>query len=101
MFNPSAASNLDPFFDTHGVDITVNGRTIKALADVGYSIDARNPDRKQKNVDRSFTIRSSDRGDIAKGNVLVHETVQYQVLTTPADDGMGLTSFQVMLARTP
>ena len=99
MLNFSAAGNVDPFFATHGVDITVNGDTIEALADVGYSIDARNPDRRQKNVDRSFTIRTSDRGSIAKGNIVVYDTVQYQVLTTPVDDGMGLTSFQVIKGR--
>ena len=99
MFDFSAAVNLDPLFATDGVDITVNGSTIRALADLGYSIDARNPDRRQKNVDRSFTIRSSDRGTIAKGNIVVYDTVQYQVLTTPVDDGMGLTSFQVIKGR--
>ena len=99
MLNPAAAANLDPFFAVHGEDITVNGDTIKALADVGYSLDPRNPERRQKNVDRGFTIRTSDKGSIAKGNIVVYAGAQYQVLTTPEDDGMGLTSFQVSRGR--
>lgn len=98
-FSYGHAANVEPFFATHGEDITVNGQTIQALADVGYSFDERNPERRQKNVDRSFTIRTTDKGNISKGNIVVHEGVQYQVLTTPADDGMGLTSFQVMKGR--
>ena len=101
MIDFAAAGNLDPFFDAHGQEITVNGATVEALVDLGYSLDPRNPDRRQKNVDRSFTIRTSDRGSIAKGNIVVHDSVQYQVLTPPVDDGMGLTAFQVQLARTP
>ena len=84
-FKDQMAADLNVFFNAEefGVDVTYNGTTITAVVDTYDAVYQMYP--QVRNTDVTLLVKTTDVPDPANGDVVVIDSVTYQVTLPVAD----------------